>query len=97
MTWRVQFDWFVDFCGLERDGEVLRAFFSTARLKLSAHLSELQDEEAPVSAYVPCTVSHSLVPRPSRGSGNETMSLCWHLKMIAEKHLKCMCEVADYV
>ena len=49
MTWRVQFDWFVDFCGLENDGEALGAFMSTTRLKHSAHLAELQDEEAPVS------------------------------------------------
>jgi len=47
MTWRVHFDWFVDFCGLENDREALGTFMSTTRLKLSAHLAEVQDEEAP--------------------------------------------------
>ena len=49
MTWRVQFDWFADFCGLEGDREALKLFLSATHLKLSAHLTVLQDEEAPVS------------------------------------------------
>ena len=49
MTWRVQFDWFADFCGLEDDREALKFFLSATHLKLSAHLTVLQDEEAPVS------------------------------------------------
>ena len=49
MTWRVQFDWFADFCGLEDDREALKFFLLATHLKLSAHLTVLQDEEAPVS------------------------------------------------
>ena len=51
MTWRVQFDWFADFCGLEDDREALKLFLSATHLKLSAHLTVLQDEEAPVSVH----------------------------------------------
>ena len=49
MTWAVQFDWFAEFCGLQDDREALKLFLSTTHLKLSAHLTALQDEEAPVS------------------------------------------------
>ena len=51
MTWRVQFDWFADFCGSEDDREALKLFLSATHLKLSAHLTVLQDEEAPVSVH----------------------------------------------
>ena len=51
MTWRVQFDWFADFCGLEDDREALKFFLLATHLKLSAHLTVLQDEEAPVSVH----------------------------------------------
>ena len=49
MTWAVQFDWFTEFCGLQDDSEALKLFLSTTHLKLPAHLTALQDEEAPVS------------------------------------------------
>ena len=84
MTWRVQFDWFADFCGLEDDREALKLFLSATHLKLSAHLTVLQDEEAPVSVpkFTAVVGLHVSVPALAIVTYYNVVTLCAFLRII---------------